>query len=730
MTRSDRSHKLPEMQGGPFHYAIAVFALALLFAGSARWQAGGPSLPLDDPFIYLQYARQTAHGEIFRYNDGDPPTQGCTSPILALLLVPGFWLGLDRLELIPILLAIGGLGLWASAVLVHRLAERWFGRPWGGWAGALLLLSGPVVWGSFSGMEIPVVIAGLLWLLDRADRVLAGEPALRLVAPAIVVALLRPEGYLAVALLTLVLLVRGRSSDAGDPVLAAETALEFDRAPAPAVASRSSPAPALAMSLALLAGLAPALLFAVTGGGFIANGIVAKSRWTAEPLFVPAALRDTLESAIEIMKGIFGGSLGHRTSFKLVAYDMNARAAFFAPMALALFVIGMAPAAAGELRRRAPGRATVICGWMLLWIVATAALSEPDAHFNRYQQPVMPLFLIGVVAGVVRAGRWIGGEGGLRLAHGLAGYLALFGLASIGVFAVHYGDNSSDIRLMQMTMARVIDERLPKDAMVAINDAGVLRYLGGRRTVDLIGLTTPGMARLWRMGSGSLIEEMASWPSSLRPTHFAIFPNWFRLDDCGLLRPLHDVALESPSIVDAEKRLYAADWSVFDKSEAPCSGVVSDDYEIVDRVDIADRESERAHGYHAWPRERDLAFPTFVVGRRCPGDSLELVADGGRVTTGGERMRVRVRPGREVAVIVRSAASYHARVRWNGVPVSEPVIGRGEEGLGGRWGEAVIARIPAALVVRKDADLEIEADTRDGARHPVSACHYWIAQPR
>jgi len=714
--------------GAPVAYAFAVLALVLIFVGSTHWQAGGQSLPLDDPFIYLQYARQTAHGEIFRYNDGDPPTQGCTSLLYALLLVPAFWLGLDDLELIPVVILLGGIGLWASAVLAHRLAARWLGASWGVWAGALLLLCGPVVWGCLSGMEIPALAAGLLWLLDRADRVLDGRPSRTLLAPASVVALLRPEGYGAVVVLGLVLLAARRGSQVEpEPVIGplGPASGDFDRPAAPA---RAVIPLLVAIAVPLAIGLVPGILFALGGGTFIPNGIVAKSRWTAEPLFVPQALRATLESAIEIAKGIFGGSLGHRTSVKLVAYDMNARAVFFAPLALGLHLLGMAPAVAGEIRRRIPGRATLLAAWLVTGVAATAALSEADAHFNRYQQPLMPLFLLGVLVGIARLRRWV--EGGSLLAHGLAGYLTLFGLASTAVFAVHYGDNASDIRLMQMTMARVIRERLPDNAVVAINDAGVLRYLSGRRTVDLIGLTTPGLARVWRMGPGSLIEELERWPAGARPTHFAIFPNWFRLEEAGILRPIHQVMLESVSIVDAEKVLYAVDWSALDASDAPCSGVLPAGYEIADRIDVADRADEEAHAYRFWSRERDVSVPTFVVGRRCPGDSLTLVADGGRVVTGGERMRVRVRPGREVAVILRAAAPCELRVRWDGAPVAERTVGQPRESFGESWNETLIAQIPAALVSRGEAELVIEAGTWDGASRPVLACHYWIAQPR
>jgi hypothetical protein len=309
---------------------------------------------------------------------------------------------------------------------------------------------------------------------------------------------------------------------------------------------------------------------------------------------------------------------------------------------------------------------------------------------------------------------------------GIAGYLVLFGLASTAVFAVHYGDNASDVRLMQMTMAQVIDDRLPPDAVVAINDAGVLRYLGGRRTVDLVGLTTPGLARLWRMGTGSLVEEISRWPASDRPTHFAIFPNWFRLNEAGILRPLHEVVLESPSIVDAEKVLFAADWSAAMGSDAPCAAVLPSGYEVVDQVDVAYRVDEAAHGYEFWSRERDVSVPTFAVARRCAGDTLGPVLEGGRVVTGGERMRVRVTAGSDLAIVARAAGAYRARVRWNGALVGEPQLRATAES----FTEAVIARVPASLVTGEEAELEIEAGTWDGARRPTLACHYWIAQSR
>ena len=46
---------------------VAVFSIGLLYLASMLWATGGrPSLPLDDSFIYFQYAREAARGNPLR----------------------------------------------------------------------------------------------------------------------------------------------------------------------------------------------------------------------------------------------------------------------------------------------------------------------------------------------------------------------------------------------------------------------------------------------------------------------------------------------------------------------------------------------------------------------------------------------------------------------------------------------------------------------------------------
>ena len=51
--------------------------------------------------------------------------------------------------------------------------------------------------------------------------------------------------------------------------------------------------------------------------------------------------------------------------------------------------------------------------------------------------------------------------------------------------------------------------------------------LWGSPTVDLIGLTTNGLALPTRNGVGSLYERWRKMPEEKRPDYFAIYPTWF-----------------------------------------------------------------------------------------------------------------------------------------------------------------------------------------------------------
>src|SRR5262249_3630066 len=71
---------------------------------------------------------------------------------------------------------------------------------------------------------------------------------------------------------------------------------------------------------------------------------------------------------------------------------------------------------------------------------------------------------------------------------------------------------------------------LPESARLGVNDTGAIAYFSGRRTFDVVGLTTAGEAKYWTAGSGSRFEHYEKLPLQSMPTHFIVYPEWMAVD--------------------------------------------------------------------------------------------------------------------------------------------------------------------------------------------------------
>lgn len=677
-------------------WAVAALFLGL-FWGSMLYHTGGQlSLPLDDSFIYFQYARQLAAGQFLHYNPEDPPTTGAASLLYVLLLVPGCWLGFQGLLLSVYAAGLGLVFLGASLWLMRRL-----GMALGDWdsgiaAMGLTLLCGPLLWGFFSGMEIGLFTCAILLTLYLFVREAPGGDFRRTAGAAALLVLARPEGAALAA--CLIGVWAGRAWRQRQPRQA-------------------------------WVWLAPILAFALQGllyegltGSFTAAGTVAKWRFCASHASWPEVIRLALADSAAFCKGVLGGSLGPQTSARLFAYDSNTRHLFFGPFFSLFYLAGMAPRLADEWRARAPGTGALAFLWLAGGVLLTCTLVEPDAHFNRYQQPFLPLFILFAALGLGQAGQLLGG----RLRLGLSLFYGLWGLLSVGFFAVAYGRNSADIRHLQMAMAQILADSLPAHSSVALNDAGALKYLSGHYTVDLVGLTSPGLARAWRHGSGSLYEQLEAMEPGRRPEYFAIFPNWFNFEEAGFLRPLRRVRVFAPSIVDAEKVLYQADWRLANSGDALHSPRLlqqARDFQVVDHIDVAAIPSEDQHGYRSGVWEKGQEEANLLIYGVCEEDSSIEVIDGGRTITRNERMQVRLRPGARALMAMRTVTGVHQRfaVYCQGQPVGQVET---PGGPGRNWTEFLVAEIPASRVGQG----QVEIETRAAEGSVIVSFYYWFLQ--
>jgi len=249
-------------------------------------------------------------------------------------------------------------------------------------------------------------------------------------------------------------------------------------------------------------------------------------------------------------------------------------------------------------------------------------------------------------------------------------------------------------------MARWIATELPKEAIVGVNDAGAITYLSGRRTFDLVGLTSRGEARYWAAGPGSRFEHYEHLGADRLPTHFAVYDSWVGIP------PLMGEYLTSRTVTgatilgDATKTAYVARYDSLNSGNLPLEINVAG--EPVDRLDIADLVSESDHDYQLfWATQQDDIVLEDSAGH----------VDGGRANRVEDRFKLELRSGGKLV----------ARVASRGAGLSVLVDGKelGRWRIGGSTWEEHALTVPPELggqrVVRVVAS----------GQETFTSLHYW-----
>lgn len=644
-----------DRRSGALRILLVSLVPALLFlAFNLDRCPGGPHLPLDDAYIYLQYARQIAHGQGFHYTPGNGPSTAATSYLYTALLVPLAAVFDDPGALALALFGLN-LALWA---LFLAAAFAWMRCASGsaGWSwvfAASLALCGPLVWGFFSGMEIPLTALGLvlgLWAFARKERD-GRYPGWTGWALGLMT-LSRPEGL-------------GMAVILG--ALAAWNSRDGEGRKGPALARLLLPP---AAGVALYFGLNLAI-----AGHWAPQSASDKLNFLAYPPGRSLMLASAY--VVDVMKGLLGGTYPTGAP---VGIGGTKTSLFFAPLTLLVAIPAGWVSAVSFLRSRRFG-GELAAGLLLVVQVGFVAVTSLSGFQNhRYLTPVLPLVLFlyfrslqwaergdcpspagpdaaAPAVGGVRERETPPGRGHVRrLCQALAAWQFLFLAPSLLFWAAAYAVEAGNLRTLTEEVAPKLRELAP-NGPVAILDAGVIPFASGVDIVDLLGLTTPGFRGASADGPGALAEALAHLPASRQPVLAAL------QDYTGVPAPADTGFLKVPGKVPlwSSSGVYSSRYEIWDLSErswlkTPAPSVVlgGNTGRETDRLDVAWLPDENSHNHAVASPTSGVLYKSALLASYPPGTPR---VEGGRLVLTGESFRMRPpRPG-PALLMVRLAFS-------------------------------------------------------------------------
>ncbi len=601
--------------------ALGMAAVASATLRPVLQRLGHPGATLDDAYIHFQYARAYVEGHPLRFQAGEPRSSGGTSFAWPVLLAAFYGAGLRGESILwgawgMSFVALAGVA-WEAAALTRRLASGDAGDTMARanaevaafFAAALVVAFSPFAWFAASGMEV----VPFAWVLARLARLAAEQTdddvPLRgrwrqTVALAWLGPLFRPEGA-ALTVLVALMLVADR------------------RLPLPARLRRAG-------VVAVGAALPTLLLLATTGQATSSTAQV--KLLSGDPYLVgPGALLDAVgDNVVMAVTSLLDGG----------PYS----AEFLPPHGALILCAGLVALVLGA-RRSTRNHVVLVLGLAALLFVPCTYVTFLWNRL-RYLWPFATGWIVGVACfAALLSGRlarllprdlrwpWLAP----LLTAGLLAPLVMLLAWHLPAVIDDVVDSASGIDRQQASLGRWVKTSLPPEARVGVNDTGAIAYFGDHKTFDIVGLTTPSEGHYWVAGQASRFEHyeklVRESPASF-PDVFAVYPQWFALPWL-LGQPLATREVQASILGDTVMTAFRADRAALGSGELPWSLPAGS--EIFDQVDVADLESESAHGY----ARLDTTLADEVIGATTLDTGVRVV-DGGRGRRAVERFVVRL----------------------------------------------------------------------------------------
>jgi hypothetical protein len=412
---------------------------------------------IDDAYITFRYARNLADGFGLVYNPGEW-VLGTTTPLWAVILGGGYWLGLTDLPWLASVLS--GVCDAATAALLVHLGLRMGWRPSGaalvGLAWALNPMSVAFATG---GMETSLFVLMALGALALAA---SGRQLVLAAALAGTATLVRPEGgLLAITVVAWTFLTRRGQT------------------------------PRVVVAAALPVALAGAAIFTHYGSP-LPHSVAAK-----QVAYQPAW---PFENAVALL--VQAGLPGWSTYLLAVLPS---------PVGLMLAILGLA-ALVDLARRAAPWlnqrdvRWQPFAGFALLYLSFYVVVGLRGVRlFPWYLVPIEPFYLLAAAAGLARLGA-------MRTSL-LAGALVLWQVPAIN-WRQPLMPAGEDLGREQLYLdvGQGLAASLPANAVIAAPEIGALGYASKLRVLDTVGLISPAALPYYPLPADLLVTDNAIPP--------------------------------------------------------------------------------------------------------------------------------------------------------------------------------------------------------------------------
>lgn len=683
---------LPVLVTGAIIVVCAVEAFAF-FVYMVNRTGGVLSAPIDDTFIYFQYARLLADGRLLEFNPGAGASSGSTSILYPLILAVGFKLGFSGASVIIYAFAVNALFFASSGVLMFRFISRLAGRN-AALAGAILfVLNGPLIYAYLSMMETGLFTMLLLWLIESSQRRGVGD--LKTMSLAALLPFARPEGAI----------VSG--------IVVCMAAWLYVKS-----VNRSS-----AQLLVVILPLATTALY------FVGMGVVTGS-FGSNTLHSKSVVYDPRFTSLEVVSWIITNT---RDFLGVLASDVD----FFLPATFYLALVGLLPLVVREAVSRTPASGVITVVALALILVSGSHVRNVGGVNLRYLLPSFPLLTAFAVVGLWHVAGSFGQATESKIFCAIVAVLLVFGVRGCRMWLIDFGSYSETVAKIYIGPALWINEHVPNDAVIAAHDVGALGYYGNRRVFDVVGLVSNGVAYYYRNGPGSLLELMLRLPDEERPTWFLLSHQWAA--SWAEARLLHEAATFSfPEsrvwVLPKELNLFKADWSCGKpqqmlESEWSQGGT----YTLTADVNVADLESEGEYAYHLVFPKVDFARiggitsdHSNVAVRGVYPNSGGCVFEGGRIVERKEDFELRATPGKPARIVARVLGPTDEMLK---VVVSGRSVGSWHREVkeAGMW-EEIAFDISPTFISSDRVAISLLPDPGSGTAS-YKSFHYWVFQP-